>query len=68
MHCLDILDQLQPALARQRDVGKHKIGFARFHGIKRLADIFGSAAHNQIRLMVDQVDKPRARHRMIIHD
>jgi hypothetical protein len=48
--------------------GKHKIGFARFHGIKRLAGIFGFAAHPQIRLMVDQVDKPRARHRMFIHD
>src|SRR5689334_6822063 len=64
----DILDQLQPALVRKRNVSKYKIGFACVQGVECLGGIFGLAADVEIRLMIDEMDQPRTRHRVIVDD
>ena len=65
---LDVFDEFQPVLVREREVGQHQIGLVADDPFKRLRGILRLAANDHVRLVVDQIRKSAARHRMIIND
>src|SRR5690349_20974064 len=68
MHRLDVLDELEAILIRQRDVGDDKIRSARADGGHRLLGVLGFGGDRKIRLVVDQGGESLTHHGMIVHD
>jgi len=65
---LEILDQLQAVLARQRNIRQDQVRFQRINHLNRLLGVLRLAADGQIRLHIDELGQSLPHHRVIVHN